>query len=119
MVGVGVHVEQALAGGVAQCVDDGLVAALAHVDDAFEHAPSWTTGDQASYPCPDVGGTVDVMGGTEWLIVAVVVLVLFGGSQLPKLARSLGEAQKEFKKGIEPEGKNGTGKPDPSKTDES
>jgi sec-independent protein translocase protein TatA len=59
------------------------------------------------------------MGGTEWLIVAVVVLVLFGGSQLPKLARSLGEAQKEFKKGIEPEGKNGTGKPDPSKTDES
>jgi sec-independent protein translocase protein TatA len=61
------------------------------------------------------------MGGTEWLIVAVVVLVLFGGSQLPKLARSLGEAQKEFKKGIEPDDKNGTGaaKTDPSKPDES
>ena len=29
----------------------------------------------------------------------VIVLLLFGGSQLPKLARSLGEAQKEFKKG--------------------
>jgi sec-independent protein translocase protein TatA len=41
------------------------------------------------------------MGGTEWLIVAAVVLVLFGGSQLPKLARGLGEAQKEFKRGSE------------------
>ena len=42
------------------------------------------------------------MGGTEWLIVAAVVLVLFGGSQLPKLARGLGEAQHEFKKGMDP-----------------
>jgi sec-independent protein translocase protein TatA len=41
------------------------------------------------------------MGAQEWLIIAVVVLVLFGGSQLPKLARSLGEAQKEFKKGMD------------------
>lgn len=40
------------------------------------------------------------LGGPELLIVLVVVLVLFGGSQLPKLARSIGEAQKEFKKGI-------------------
>ena len=37
----------------------------------------------------------------ELLIVLVVVLLLFGGSQLPKLARSIGEAQKEFKKGVE------------------
>ena len=40
------------------------------------------------------------MQGTEWIIVAVVVLVLFGGSQIPKLARSLGAAQKEFKQGL-------------------
>jgi sec-independent protein translocase protein TatA len=39
--------------------------------------------------------------GTEWIVVLIVVLVLFGGSQLPKLARSLGSAQKEFKKGLE------------------
>lgn len=38
--------------------------------------------------------------GTEWLIIALVVLVIFGGSQLPKLARNLGQAQKEFKKGL-------------------
>ena len=36
----------------------------------------------------------------EWIIILVVVLLLFGGSQLPKLARNLGQAQKEFKKGI-------------------
>ena len=40
------------------------------------------------------------MQGWEWIIVAVVVLVLFGGTQIPKLARSLGQAQKEFKTGL-------------------
>ena len=38
--------------------------------------------------------------GSEWIIVLVVVLVIFGGSQLPKLARNLGKAQKEFKDGL-------------------
>ena len=40
------------------------------------------------------------LGGSELLIILLVVLVLFGGSQLPKLARSLGEAQKEFRSGL-------------------
>ena len=39
-------------------------------------------------------------GGPELIIILVVVLVLFGGSQLPKLARNLGKAQKEFKDGV-------------------
>jgi TatA/E family protein of Tat protein translocase len=34
-------------------------------------------------------------------IILILVLILFGGSQLPKLARGLGSAQKEFKKGLE------------------
>jgi sec-independent protein translocase protein TatA len=38
---------------------------------------------------------------TEWIVVLVVVVVLFGGSQLPKLAKSLGSAQREFKKGLD------------------
>jgi sec-independent protein translocase protein TatA len=38
--------------------------------------------------------------GPEWIIVLVVVLVIFGGSQLPKLARNLGKAQQEFKDGL-------------------
>ena len=45
--------------------------------------------------------------GPELIVVLVVVLVLFGGSQIPKLARNLGQAQKEFKKGLE-EGKKDT-----------
>jgi sec-independent protein translocase protein TatA len=38
------------------------------------------------------------LGPTELIIILVIVLLLFGGAKLPKLARSLGEAQKEFKK---------------------
>ena len=41
------------------------------------------------------------LGLPELLIILVVVLVIFGGSQLPKLARGLGSAQREFKKGLE------------------
>ncbi len=38
--------------------------------------------------------------GSEWIIVLVIVLLVFGGSQLPKLAKNLGKAQKEFKDGL-------------------
>jgi sec-independent protein translocase protein TatA len=38
--------------------------------------------------------------GWELVLIIVLVLVLFGGSQIPKLARSLGAAQKEFKQGL-------------------
>lgn len=41
------------------------------------------------------------LGPTELLIVLLVVLVLFGGAKLPKLARSMGQAQNEFKRGLE------------------
>lgn len=40
------------------------------------------------------------LGAPELLIVLLVVLVLFGGAKLPKLARSMGQAQSEFKRGI-------------------
>lgn len=39
-------------------------------------------------------------GGPEMIIVLVIILVLFGGSQLPKLAKNLGKAQQEFKTGL-------------------
>ena len=38
--------------------------------------------------------------GPELLIVLAIVVLVFGSTQLPKLARSLGQAQKEFKKGL-------------------
>jgi sec-independent protein translocase protein TatA len=41
------------------------------------------------------------LGGPEAIIILVIVLVLFGGSQIPKLAKNLGRAQREFKDGIE------------------
>jgi len=53
--------------------------------------------------------------GPEWIIPLVVLLVLFGGSQLPKLARGIGSAQREFKKGLEEGDKED--KDDKSKTD--
>ncbi len=40
------------------------------------------------------------LGAPELIIILLVVLLLFGSTKLPKLARSLGEAQKEFKKGV-------------------
>jgi sec-independent protein translocase protein TatA len=42
----------------------------------------------------------EMFSPTEIGIVLIVVLVLFGGSQLPKLAKNIGKAQKEFKDGL-------------------
>ena len=39
------------------------------------------------------------LGPTELLVILVIVLVLFGGAKLPKLARSLGQAKNEFEAG--------------------
>lgn len=38
------------------------------------------------------------MGTTEIIVVAVVLLVLFGGKKLPELAHGIAEAIKEFRK---------------------
>ena len=41
-----------------------------------------------------------LLQGSEWLIVAVIVVVLiFGANKLPDIAKSLGRASGEFKKG--------------------
>jgi sec-independent protein translocase protein TatA len=42
--------------------------------------------------------TIAAVGVPELLIALVLILVLFGGAQLPKLARSLGQAKNELKK---------------------
>ena len=39
------------------------------------------------------------LGTGELIIILIILLVLFGGAKLPSLARSLGNAQKEFKEG--------------------
>ena len=42
-------------------------------------------------------------GGSEWILIAVVVLVLFGGKKIPELMRGMGKGVKEFKDGIKGE----------------
>ncbi len=42
-------------------------------------------------------------GAGELLIILVIILLIFGGAKLPQLARSLGQAQKEFKRGQQEE----------------
>ena len=46
------------------------------------------------------------IGTTELVIIAVILLILFGGKKLPELGRGLGESVKELKKSI----KEGGGK---------
>jgi len=41
------------------------------------------------------------LGAPELLIILLIILLIFGGAKLPQLARSLGKAQSEFKKGSE------------------
>lgn len=59
------------------------------------------------------------LGLPELGIVLLVVLVLFGGSKIPKLARSLGQAQKEFKAGLDDEAKDEPSQPDATKQPDS
>lgn len=39
-------------------------------------------------------------GGWELILILLVLLLLFGATRLPKLARSMGQAGKEFKSGL-------------------
>jgi TatA/E family protein of Tat protein translocase len=41
-----------------------------------------------------------IPGGPELFVILLIILVLFGASRLPKLARSMGQAGKEFKSGL-------------------
>ena len=39
------------------------------------------------------------LGGQEIIILAIIIIVLFGARKIPKLARSIGQASGELKKG--------------------
>jgi sec-independent protein translocase protein TatA len=70
------------------------------VHDAFKQGP---TPDAAGESTKGTVAAVN-LGAPELLIVLLVILVLFGGAKLPKLARSMGQAQSEFKKGLKDPG---------------
>lgn len=37
--------------------------------------------------------------GWEWIVILVVILLLFGGSRLPQLAKALGQSKRAFREG--------------------
>ena len=39
-------------------------------------------------------------GGMEWVLIALVVLLLFGGKKIPELAKGLGSGIRNFKKAV-------------------
>ncbi len=43
----------------------------------------------------------ELFGEQGVIVLIVVAVVLFGSTRIPKLARSLGSAQREFKKGVD------------------
>jgi sec-independent protein translocase protein TatA len=43
---------------------------------------------------------LNAWGPMEWILLALIVLLLFGSSQIPKFARSLGQALREFRKAV-------------------
>lgn len=40
------------------------------------------------------------IGGTEIIIIAIIILLLFGGKKIPELMQGLGKGVKSFKKGM-------------------
>ena len=45
------------------------------------------------------------IGGPEILLIALVILLLFGATRLPKLGRSMGQSIRGFKKGLNEDGR--------------
>ena len=41
-----------------------------------------------------------MFGSTEIAVIVIIVFILFGASALPKFAKSVGQAKKEFEKGL-------------------
>lgn len=41
-----------------------------------------------------------MIGTTEIIVIALIILLLFGGSQIPKLMKGIGEGVRSYKKGL-------------------
>jgi sec-independent protein translocase protein TatA len=49
---------------------------------------------------------ISMPGGSEWILIILVVVLLFGGRKIPELMKGLGQGMKEFKKAKEGEPEN-------------
>ena len=52
------------------------------------------------------------MGGYEWVLILLAVLLLFGGKKIPELMRGLGQGMKEFKDATKEDTKSSEDKKD-------
>ena len=52
-----------------------------------------------------------MIGTTEIIVIAIIILLLFGGTQIPKLMKGLGKGIRSYKKGL-------AGEEDDEKTDD-
>ena len=57
------------------------------------------------------------LGTSELVIILIILLVLFGGSQIPKVMKGLGKGIGEFKKGVKEEDEEPITKDDSDKQD--
>ena len=58
------------------------------------------------------------IGPQELIIVLIIVLVIFGPKNLPKLVKMFGKTMKNFKEGMDDVDENGDTKPAETKTEE-
>jgi len=58
--------------------------------------------------------TLAAIEGPDLVIVLVIILLLFGGAKLPQLARSLGEAKREFESATTADDKSSSAPEEPS-----
>lgn len=56
-----------------------------------------------------------MFGSTELIIIALVIFVLFGAAAIPKFAKSIGQAKREFEKGLKETQIEENNKPDNTK----
>ncbi len=42
-----------------------------------------------------------MFGSTEIIVIVLIIFILFGAKSIPKFAKSIGEARKEFQKGMD------------------
>jgi len=51
-----------------------------------------------------------MIGTTEFIIIGGVILLLFGSSKIPELARAVGRARREFERGMKEDSEEDAGK---------
>ena len=55
--------------------------------------------DEVVLQAADVIAFIGIPGGPEMLLIVGIAVLLFGANKIPKIARSVGQAGGEFKKG--------------------